>query len=179
VVQAEAAPDQLAEGVELFGDQLSGAQHGDRPRSVPGDQVGKAPCRAGQGVIPGDGDVAAGAVSEQRDGEPAGCRDGVVFGESLGTQAAPVDRMVGVTPDSNRLAVPYAEFEAAADRAVPAGGFDPAIRGAGPADHAGPIVVGVAVVLGPRPEPEEAHRIDGHRRPRKKEPSAVIGTTVT
>ncbi len=129
VACAEAELDEFAEGVELFREELAGADDAERFVAVTLLDVQNALDHGVEGLVPGDWNEHA-VLAEQRLFGAAGSGEDVVFGEAFGAELAAVDGVVRVAADGDGLVVAHAEEHAAADRAVAAGGLDPLFRDA-------------------------------------------------
>ena len=136
VAGAEAELDELAEGVELLGDELAGADDAERVVAVSSAGLSrKRSTMRVEGFVPGDGHELA-VLAQERLFGAAGRVEDVVLAEALGAELAAVDGMVGIAADGDGLVVADADEHAAADRAVAAGGLDPGVGDAGGGDVA-------------------------------------------
>src|SRR5258708_3970116 len=73
-------------------------------------------------------------------------RQRVMLAQALGAKLADIDRVVLPAAHRNRLAIPHSDLHAASDRAITAGGFDPALRRATRRGVAERGIVGVGVL---------------------------------
>ena len=126
VVVARADPElhQLAERVELLGDELAGADDADGVAPVPRLHVAKRPGHRVERVRPAHASEST-AVLHHREARPVLRVDGVMLREALGAEHPAVHRMIRIAADADGAAVADADVHAAADRAVAAGRRDP------------------------------------------------------
>ena len=125
VVGAEPELHQLAERVELFGDQLAGAEHAERfrRRTSPASRgiaptitssASSQPTRTSLPFLRSSGYLARFSASMS-----------VVFRKALGAKLAAIHRMRSQRPRRDRASVLHADLHAAAHRAIAARGGDP------------------------------------------------------
>ncbi len=136
VAGAEAELHELAEGVELFGEELAGADDAERVVAVL--LPGRARMRSTMVSRASSQETGTSLPSLRRSGcrGAAGGVEDVVFAEALGAELAAVDGVVGIAAHGDGFAVLDADQHAAADGAVAAGGLDPVVGDAGGGDVA-------------------------------------------
>lgn len=143
---AEAELDELAEGVELLGEELAGADDAEGVGAVLRLDGADAPDHGVDGFLPGDGDKGA-VLAEEGCGGTAGGGENVVFGKAFGAELAAVDGVIWVAASCDGFAIAGADEHATADGAVATGGGGPGVGDAGLGDvaEAGVFAIGVLV----------------------------------
>ena len=159
VRRAEAKLHQLAHGVELFGHQLTGADHADGAGAVARLHVAEARRHRRQRVVPGHA-LHRAAAAQQRIARTIVSADCVVLGQALRTQHPAIDGMIGVAADRHGAAVLDADEHPAAHRAVATGRRDPSIGNLLRRDIARDRIDAVGVAIGAGVESK--HLLEGH-----------------
>ena len=124
VVGAEAELHQLAERVELFRHELPGAEDAERLRAVLRLRRTEALDHRADCLVPADAEQLA-VLAQQRILRARLGVEGVVLGKTLRAELAAIHRMGRMRDAWPPPSVIHADFDAAADRAVAAGGRDP------------------------------------------------------
>ena len=163
VASGEAELNQLAEGVELLGEELTGADDSERVFAVALLDGGKVFDEGVESFVPRDRNEVAVLAQERLPGA-AGVVEDVMLAETLRAELAKVDGVVGVAANGDGLAVLDADQHAAANGAVAAGGLDPGVGDAGGGDvsEAGVVLVGVVGLAGVDAEEAAEFRKEGH-----------------
>ena len=155
---AEPELHEFSERVELFGDELPGADHADGACAVPLLDVPERRRHGRQRVVPGNPGESSVAFEQRIPGATGGI-ERVVLRQALRAQPAAVYRMTGVAAHAHRPAVLDAHEHPAADGAVPAGCGDPAVGHLLRRDVAGHRIDGVRVPIGACVEAQDSLQI--------------------
>ena len=181
MVGADPELHQLAERIELFGDQLTCTDDANRLSPVLGLDTAEAGGHRVERVIPRDPNArCVPRGSQQRVFRTVRRVNGVVFRQSFRTQQAAVDGVIRDPTDADRFAIPDADVNAAPHGAVAAGRPHPSVGHALRGDVASGGIDFVRVALGPGVEPE--HPLDVHAAslPAARYGAAMcLGTTLT
>jgi hypothetical protein len=179
VRRTDAELHQLAERVELLGDELARADHADRVRTVFLLHRPELRRHHLQRLVPGDALHLAVAAQQRILGAVVGA-DRVMLRQPLRAEHAAIHRVVGVAAHAHRLAVLDADEHPAADGAVAAGGRDPLVRDLLRGEMADDRIDAVGVAIGASVESE--HLFQGHAASRavaRYGAARCLGTTLT
>ena len=155
ILGTEAELHQFAERVELFGEQLAGADHAQRFGSVTLLHVAELGSHRRQRFRPGYPDQLA-FLAQQGIFEAILGVERVVFREPFGAQFAEVGLVILVASHGDSLTVLYANVHATTDGAVTARRLHPLVRNLAGVGVAGDGVGGVRVLLLANIETKEA-----------------------
>ena len=126
VLAAEPKLRKFAERVELFRDQLPGAQDADRIGPILLLHTSKFLRHHRQRLVPIHADERA-VLSQQRIAGPVLRFERVVFGKPFGAKRSEVGAVIGVSAHAHRAAIFHAQKHSAAHRAIPARRRYPAV----------------------------------------------------
>ena len=108
IARAQAKLNEFAEGVELLGEKLTGADDAERFVAMALLNIADAFDHSVEGFVPGDGNEHT-VLPKQRLFGAARSGEDVVLGEALGAELAAIDGVVRVAADGDRLVVAHAE----------------------------------------------------------------------
>src|SRR4029453_707338 len=128
VGRAQTDLHQLAERVELLGDELTGANHADSVWSVRCLHLFERPGHRLQGVRPGHA-LPTTVLTLEWVARPVVRSNCVVLGQTLRTEHSAIDWMIRIAADCHRPSVANSDEHAAAHRTVTARRRDPALGG--------------------------------------------------